>query len=69
MNEKKQRYLLKFRRYTTLETLEKVFDHLRDKVANDELDALLSASDHRRAEIIHGKFWDKVPASAWKNVT
>ncbi|MGK8931463.1 Hha/YmoA family nucleoid-associated regulatory protein [Pluralibacter gergoviae] len=24
--------------------------------------------DHRRAEIIHQQLWDKVPASAWKNV-
>ncbi|HBU0234158.1 TPA: hypothetical protein MCO66_005673, partial [Klebsiella pneumoniae] len=23
---------------------------------------------HRKAEVIHGKIWDKVPASAWKNV-
>ncbi|HHG1073314.1 TPA: Hha/YmoA family nucleoid-associated regulatory protein, partial [Klebsiella pneumoniae] len=25
-------------------------------------------SDHRRAEITHNTLWDKVPASAWKNV-
>ncbi|EOY3045874.1 Hha/YmoA family nucleoid-associated regulatory protein, partial [Salmonella enterica subsp. enterica serovar Typhimurium] len=24
--------------------------------------------DHRKAEIYHGKIWDKVPASAWRNV-
>ncbi|HGW9135007.1 TPA: Hha/YmoA family nucleoid-associated regulatory protein [Escherichia coli] len=28
----------------------------------------LGAYDHRKAEVIHGKIWDKVPASAWKNV-
>ncbi|EOK5438267.1 Hha/YmoA family nucleoid-associated regulatory protein [Pseudomonas aeruginosa] len=26
------------------------------------------ACDHRRAEITHGQLWDRVPASAWKNV-
>ena len=46
----------------------KVFDNLRDKLSGKELDAMMSASDHRRAEITHNTLWDKVPASAWKNV-
>ncbi|HBD1606616.1 TPA: hypothetical protein KH794_004861, partial [Escherichia coli] len=47
---------------------EKVFDSLRDKLSGKELDAMMSASDHRRAEITHNTLWDKVPASAWRNV-
>ncbi|WP_410172351.1 Hha/YmoA family nucleoid-associated regulatory protein [Klebsiella africana] len=38
------------------------------KLAGKELDAMMSASDHRRAEITHNTLWDKVPASAWRNV-
>ncbi|HCH9769636.1 TPA: hypothetical protein NN205_004319 [Escherichia coli] len=26
------------------------------------------SKDHRRAEITHNTLWDKVPASAWRNV-
>lgn len=63
-----KRYLMHFRRCRTLDTLEKVFENLRDKLAGKELDAMMSASDQRRAEITHNTLWDKVPASAWKNV-
>ncbi|ECC1675601.1 hypothetical protein FNX24_21610 [Salmonella enterica] len=59
---------MRFRRCKTLDTLEKVFENLSVKLTGKELDAMLSASDHRRAEITHNKLWDKVPASAWKNV-
>ncbi|MGJ3640755.1 Hha/YmoA family nucleoid-associated regulatory protein [Klebsiella pneumoniae] len=61
-------YLMRFRRCSSLDTLEKVFDNLRDKLSGKELDAMMSASDHRRAEITHNTLWDKVPTSAWKNV-
>lgn len=63
-----KKYLMRFRRCKTLDTLEKVFENLSVKLTGKELDAMLSASDHRRAEITHNKLWDKVPASAWKNV-
>ncbi|MFP1771067.1 Hha/YmoA family nucleoid-associated regulatory protein [Lonsdalea quercina] len=61
-------YLMRFRRCSSLDTLEKVFEKLREKLSGNELDAMMSASDHRRAEITHNTLWDKVPASAWKNV-
>ncbi|EPH3066868.1 MULTISPECIES: Hha/YmoA family nucleoid-associated regulatory protein [Enterobacteriaceae] len=61
-------YLMRFRRCRSLDTLEKVFESLREKLTGNELDAMMSASDHRRAEIAHNTLWDKVPASAWRNV-
>lgn len=61
-------YLMRFRRCSSLDTLEKVFESLREKLSGKELDAMMSASDHRRAEITHKTLWDKVPPSAWKNV-
>ncbi|ECO4312771.1 hypothetical protein AB0001_004768 [Salmonella enterica] len=68
MEDIKQKYLMQFRRCACIETLEKVYERLLDKLSGEEFDAMMSASDHRRAEIRHGKLWDKVPASAWRNV-
>ncbi|TDT50867.1 hemolysin expression modulating protein [Enterobacter sp. AG5470] len=61
-------YLMKFRRCSSEDTLEKIFERLRDSLKGEELEAMMSASDHRRAELRHKCLWDKVPASAWKNV-
>lgn len=60
-------YLMKFRKCASEDTLERVFERFRDKLSGHELEAMMSASDHRRAELRHNKLWDKVPASAWKN--
>ncbi|WP_367165732.1 Hha/YmoA family nucleoid-associated regulatory protein [Kosakonia cowanii] len=61
-------YLMKFRICASEDTLERVFERLRDKLTGHELDAMMSASDHRRAELRHKQLWDKVPASAWRNL-
>ncbi|HEE4993180.1 TPA: hypothetical protein R7I52_004287 [Klebsiella pneumoniae] len=65
----RKKYLLKFRRCQTLHTLEQVYSHMKDSVPSSELGEFEGACDHRRAEITHGHLWDKVPASAWKNVS
>ncbi|MFQ8213586.1 Hha/YmoA family nucleoid-associated regulatory protein [Klebsiella pneumoniae] len=65
----RKKYLLKFRRCQTLHTLEQVYSHMKDSVPSSELGEFEGACDHRRAEITHGQLWDKVPASAWKNVS
>lgn len=57
-----------FRRCRTIETVERLYEHKRDVVSSDQIGDFLSAYDHRKAEIYHGKIWDKVPASAWNNV-
>ncbi|HHU1575944.1 TPA: Hha/YmoA family nucleoid-associated regulatory protein [Escherichia coli] len=61
-------YLLKFRRSSSLETLEKVFEHMRDNIESQEIVAFMSAYDHRKAEITVGKIFDKVPPSIWRLV-
>lgn len=63
-----RQYLMKFRRCSSEETLEKIFERLRDTLTGAELEAMMSASDHRRAELKHECLWDRVPASAWKNI-
>ncbi|PWC10157.1 hypothetical protein B4923_17140 [Brenneria roseae subsp. americana] len=64
----KLEYLMKFRRCSNLDTLERVYEHMQEKVPVTEQSEFESACDHRRAEIIHHRLWDRVPATAWKNV-
>ncbi|MBZ4236818.1 transcription modulator YdgT, partial [Mycobacterium tuberculosis] len=50
-----QDYLLKFRKISSLESLEKLYDHLNYTLTDDqELINLYRASDHRRAELVSG---------------
>lgn len=45
-----QDYLFKFRKITTLESLEKLFDHLNYSLSdNQEMINMYRAADHRRA--------------------
>lgn len=58
-------YLYKFRKCLKLDSVEKLYEHMRDNIPEKEVMAFLSAYDHRKAEIICGKIWDKVPPQAW----
>ena len=60
-------YLLKFRKISSLESLEKLFD-LTD---TQEIVNMYRAADHRRAELVSGgKLFDvgQVPKSVWRFV-
>ncbi|EPN9162981.1 Hha/YmoA family nucleoid-associated regulatory protein [Escherichia coli] len=61
-------YLMQFRRYSKLDTLEAIYDRMGPHIPAEDISSFESAVDHRRAEIIHNRLWDKVPASAWKYV-
>ncbi|HDP1565584.1 TPA: hypothetical protein P5894_004512 [Escherichia coli] len=61
-------FLLKFRRASTSETLEKMVEHMDLKVSQSDYAAFQLAADHRRAELACKKNFDKVPKSAWKFV-
>ncbi|HDL7647737.1 hemolysin expression modulator Hha [Yersinia enterocolitica] len=61
-------WLLKLRRCSCLETLEKVIDKNRNDLTNDDLEKFNSAADHRLAELTMNKLYDKVPASVWHYV-
>lgn len=58
----REAYLLKFRKCSTTETLDRVFERITDKL-NDEggdinkITSLNGAYDHRRAEIYMKKLW------------
>lgn len=68
VKELRRSYLMKFRMCSSADTLERVFERLMNKLSGHELDAMMSAADHRRAELRHKRLWDKVPASAWRNL-
>lgn len=61
-------WLLKLRRCTCLDTLEKVIEHNRYKLTDSDLEQFNSAADHRLAELTMNKLYDKIPASVWQHV-
>lgn len=62
-------WLMKFRRCSSPETLEKIFDHLSYNGDPKEYDAMTQAYDHRKAELVSGKLFDRVPKHVWRYVT
>lgn len=65
MSEIKQQYLMKFRKCSTFETLDLVFERISEKNADVDSMELSGAYDHRKAELTMKKLFDKVPASVW----
>ena len=65
-------YLLKFRKVSSLDNLEKLYDHLNYSLtSNEELINMYRAADHRRAELVSGgRLYDvgQVPKSVWRFV-
>lgn len=65
MSDTKQSYLMKFRKGSSFETLEKVFERLCEKNSGVASLEISGAYDHRKAELTMKKLYDKVPASVW----
>ncbi|ABP60502.1 hemolysin expression modulating family protein [Enterobacter sp. 638] len=67
-----QDYLLKFRKISSLESLEKLFDHLNYTLTdNQEIINMYRAADHRRAELVSGgRLFNvgEVPKTVWRYV-
>ncbi|ELW9971958.1 transcription modulator YdgT [Escherichia coli] len=67
-----QDYLLKFSKISSLESLEKLYDHLNYTLTDDqELINMYRAADHRRTELVSGgRLFDlgQVPQSVWHYV-
>ncbi|EBL6729340.1 hypothetical protein K5A76_004122 [Salmonella enterica subsp. enterica serovar Bredeney] len=63
-------YLLRFRRSRSPDTLEKIYESMRDrgKVPPEDAEAFEAAADHRRAELASGRIWDKIPSYVWQYV-
>jgi predicted CoA-binding protein len=64
-------YLMTFRKCTSLDSVEKVYDKLNYSIDNDiEISNMYRAADHRRAELVAGKLFDlgKIPKTLWAQV-
>ncbi|MFX2611051.1 Hha/YmoA family nucleoid-associated regulatory protein [Enterobacter mori] len=61
-------WLLKFRRHHTLDTLEKVYEHLSYTYTSSDSSEMTLAYDHRKAELATGKLFDRVPKHVWQLV-
>ncbi|EFH5056431.1 TPA: hemolysin expression modulator Hha [Escherichia coli] len=64
----RKEWLYQLRKCTSRETLEKVIDINSYKLSLSESEAFFSAADHRRAELVMNKLYDKVPSGVWKYV-
>ena len=61
-------YLLRLRKCTTIDTLERVIEKNKYELSNDELELFYSAADHRLAELTMNKLYDKIPISVWRYI-
>ncbi|WP_073970360.1 Hha/YmoA family nucleoid-associated regulatory protein [Serratia ficaria] len=68
--ERRHFYLLRFRRSRNADTLERMYESMRDRkqVPTEDREAFEAAADHRRAELASGRLWDKIPAHVWQYV-
>jgi len=61
-------WLMKLRRCSCLDTLEKVIERKRYNLTDSDLENFNSAADHRLAELTMNTLYDKIPASVWQHV-
>ncbi len=64
----RQDWLFQLRRCTSRETLEKVIEASQYRLTSDEIVIFNSAADHRLAELIMNRLYDKVPGEVWTYV-
>ena len=60
----KQEWILRLRRCTSKETLERIIEKNKYSLSDDELEHF----NHRLAEMTMGKLYDRVPSGVWKFV-
>ena len=68
MKKTKEDWLRQLRRCSEGETLGKVVELTSQKLTGDDLGRFYMAADHRRAELVMNKLYDKIPSSVWKYV-
>ncbi|HBZ7935940.1 TPA: hemolysin expression modulator Hha [Klebsiella variicola subsp. variicola] len=64
----KQEWILRLRRCTSKDTLERVKEKNKYSLSDVELEHFNAAVDHRLAEMTMGKLYDRVPPGIWKFV-
>lgn len=61
----KRDWLEKLRRCNHLDSLEKIIDKKNYELSDAELAVFWGAADHRLAELVMGRLYDKIPKSVW----
>ena len=64
----KQEWILRLRRCTSKETLERLIEENKYSLSDDELEHFNAAVDHRLAEMTMGTLYNRVPPGVWKFV-
>lgn len=64
----RQDWLFQLRRCKSRETLEKVIEACCYRLTSEEIDIFNSAADHRLAELVMNRHYDKVPRDVWTYV-
>ncbi|HCR3981000.1 TPA: hemolysin expression modulator Hha [Kluyvera ascorbata] len=64
----KMDWLLKLRRINQRESLEKIIDKKYYELIDAELVVFWSAADHRLAELVMNRLYDRMPKSVWQFV-
>ncbi|HFV9915595.1 TPA: hemolysin expression modulator Hha [Salmonella enterica subsp. diarizonae serovar 61:l,v:z35] len=62
-------WLLRLRRLNNVESLEKIIEKKKYELSDAELAVFWGAADHRLAELIMGRLYDRVPTSVWQHIT
>ncbi|MBC6504652.1 hemolysin expression modulator Hha [Citrobacter freundii] len=65
----KAEWLLRLRRLNNVESLEKIIEKKKYELSDAELAVFWGAADHRLAELIMGRLYDRVPGSVWRHIT
>ncbi|EOY9774650.1 TPA: hemolysin expression modulator Hha [Enterobacter hormaechei subsp. steigerwaltii] len=61
-------WLMKLRRCSCIDTLEKIIERNKYSLTDEELEYFNSAADHRLAELTMNKLFDTIPSSVWRYV-
>lgn len=61
-------WLMKLRRCSCIDTLEKIIEKNKHSLTDEELEYFNSAADHRLAELTMNKLFDTIPSSVWRYV-
>ncbi|MEG5552303.1 hemolysin expression modulator Hha [Enterobacter wuhouensis] len=64
----KMDWLLKLRRIHKRESLEKIIEKKYYELSDAELAVFWSAADHRLAELVMNRLYDRIPKSVWQFV-
>lgn len=64
----KMDWLLRLRRFSERETLEKIIEKKQYELTDAELAVFWSAADHRLAELVMNRLYDRIPKSVWQFV-